>query len=207
MTDTPLTLLAMQGAPTNPAPLASASLIVIDLQGEYRSDVLPLENIDRAVAETAKLIDLARANGVPVIHVWHEVGESAPIFNPKLPSFAPMAEVAPINGEAHIVKHLPNSFAGTDLHARLRASGRKEIIVVGAQTHMCISATVRAALDLGYRSTVVADACATRALPTHADGVIAAKDVHDTALAELADAFAVVVPNVTAWDDAGRASG
>lgn len=100
-----------------------------------------------------------------------------------------------------IVKALPNAFAGTDLAEQLRATDRPEIIFVGMQTHMCISASVRAALNHGFRSTVVADACATRDLPDGTGGRISTEAVHRAALAELADAFAIVVPSASAWQD------
>ena len=60
-------------------------------------------------------------------------------------------------------------------------------------THMCVSSTARAALDLGYETTVVADATATRALPS-VDGssVISAETLHETALAALADRFSAI---------------
>ena len=64
---------------------------------------------------------------------------------------------------------------------------------------MCISATARSATDHGFRATVVADACATRPLPGALGGVIPAAQVHDTALAEIADGFNVVVRNAGAW--------
>jgi nicotinamidase-related amidase len=57
---------------------------------------------------------------------------------------------------------------------------------------MCISSTARAALDAGYRVTVVADACGTRDLPGLRDGVVQAKVVHDVALVELSDRFAII---------------
>jgi nicotinamidase-related amidase len=58
---------------------------------------------------------------------------------------------------------------------------------------MCVSATARATLDLGYETTIAADATATRALPDPLGGpAISAAEVHRTALAELADRFAVV---------------
>jgi hypothetical protein len=50
---------------------------------------------------------------------------------------------------------------------------------------------VRAALDLGFRSTVVADACAARDLPSPG-GVIPARALHEAELAALADRFAGV---------------
>ena len=82
----------------------------------------------------------------------------------------------------------------------MAASGRRELIVAGFATHMCVSATTRAALDHGYRTTVVAAACATRDLPDPLGGVIAAETVHRAELAALADRFAVVVPDAAAWD-------
>jgi len=57
---------------------------------------------------------------------------------------------------------------------------------------MCISSTVRAALDLGYRTTVVAESAATRDLPETGGPAFAAADLHRAALAGLADRFAIV---------------
>lgn len=72
-------------------------------------------------------------------------------------------------GDAVVEKPLPNAFAQTDLAERL--SGQNELVLVGFQTHMCVSSAARAALDLGFRVTVAADACATRALPDPVTGV------------------------------------
>jgi nicotinamidase-related amidase len=197
----PLTLLQMQGAPLHPSRLAESSLVIIDLQEEYRSGNLPLSGVDHAVAEAARVISLARTNGVPVFHILHEVAEGAPIFDPKSPGYQPMAEVEPADGESIVVKRLPNAFAGTVLAEQLKSTGRTEIILVGAMTHMCVSATARAALDLGFRTTIVADACATRDLPGVDGTSVAAADVHRIALAELADVFAIVVPDAGAFSD------
>ena len=95
-----------------------------------------------------------------------------------------------------MTKGLPNAFAGTTLQAEVERLGRKQLILAGFQTHMCVSATARAALDLGYRATVVASASATRDLPGIAGGVVPAQVVHDAELAALADRFAIVAPTV-----------
>ena len=63
---------------------------------------------------------------------------------------------------------------------------------------MCVSATARAALDLGFRTTVVANACATRDLPAIDGSTLLADEVHRVALAELADAFSIVVSDADA---------
>ena len=52
---------------------------------------------------------------------------------------------------------------------------------------------VRAAFDLGYRSTVVGSATATRNLPIGRDGLVEAPALHKASLSALADLFAVVV--------------
>jgi nicotinamidase-related amidase len=63
--------------------------------------------------------------------------------------------VAPIAAEAAVEKTLPNSFAGTDLHVLVTATGRKQLILAGFMTRA----------RFGYRTTVVAAACATRDSP------------------------------------------
>ncbi|WP_022978303.1 cysteine hydrolase family protein [Nevskia ramosa] len=195
----PRTLTQIAGAPLTPSPLASSALLVIDLQNEYQSGALPLDQLDRALTETKKLLSLARANGVPVFHFQHKTGPGAPIFDPTGPYFGLIDSVKPITGEAVIEKNYPNCFTATGLDDQLKASGRTEVIIAGAMTHMCISATARSAFDHGYRATVVADACATRSLPGALGGSIPASQVHDTALAEIADGFNVVVKDASAW--------
>lgn len=199
MTALPQTLLHLSGAPMHPAPLDRAALVLIDHQREYVDGALPLSGMADAVGHAAELLALARHNGVPVFHVLHHGKPGAAAFDPTGPGVAVIPRLAPTGDEAVIIKGLPNSFAGTDLHARLQASGRPELIIAGFMTHGCISATARAAIDLGYRVTIAGDCCATRDLP-HADknGVLAAADLHRAALAALADRVAVVVRG-NAW--------
>lgn len=189
----PQTLLEMRGLSLAPARLSDAALVIIDAQGEYRSGRMALPGIDPALARIAALLDRARAAGTPIFHVA-QTGQPGTLFDPETGCGAILREVAPVAGEPVIMKRLPNAFTGTELHERLHQSGRRNLILAGFMTHMCISASAHAALDLGYQNTVIADATATRALPSHDGGApIAADAVHRTALAELADRFAAVV--------------
>jgi len=188
----PKTLLQIAGASLAPPRLADAALVVIDAQGEYREGRLPLEGIDPALAVLAGLLERARTAGGVVIHVAHK-GRAGGLFDRDAAGGAILAAAAPREGEAVVEKPLPNAFARTDLAERL--AGRKELVIVGFQTHMCVSSTARAALELGYRVTIAADACATRALPDPVTGgAISGAEIHRHALAELADRFAIVVP-------------
>jgi nicotinamidase-related amidase len=189
----PQTLLQMRGVSIAPARLSQSALVIIDVQGEYRSGRMALPGIDPALARIADLLARARAAGTPVFHVA-QIGQAGTLFDPGTERGAILPQAAPIAEEAIVMKRLPNAFAGTELHERLQQAGRNTLIVAGFMTHMCISASARAALDLGYQTTVIGDATATRALPAHDGGApISSEAVHRTALAELADRFAAVV--------------
>lgn len=189
------TLLQMAGAPVAKPDLSTASVVIIDAQREYVDGLLPLEGVDVALDAIGRLLDAARAAGAPVFHVAHHGrAGSGGAFDPERDGFKFAAPALPVDGEVVVEKGLPNAFAGTDLQARLVATGRKPIILAGFMTHMCVSTTARAALSLSFPAFVVADATATRALPDPLGGPdITARDIQRVALAEIADRFATVV--------------
>lgn len=188
---TPKTLLELAGADLGPARLGNACLVMIDLQNEYLDGPIALPGAEPAVANAAALLHAARDAATPVFHIAHK-GRPGGMFDRDAARGAIVAPLTPATGEAVVEKALPNAFAGTDLAARVDATDRKELILCGFMTHMCVSSTARAALDLGYRVTVDATACATRDLPDGRGGTLAAAIVHDVALAELSDRFAVI---------------
>lgn len=196
MTD-PKTLMEMAGAPQEPSRLDASTVVMIDCQNEYVDGKLPLVGIGPALEEGARLLEKARAAGTPIVHIVHE-GKAGGVFDLDGHGGRIAAQVAPADGEPIVKKPLPNAFAHTELHDLLQEIGRKEIIFAGFQSHMCISSSARAALDLGYRATVVANAVATRDLPRPGGGVIGAVDLHNASLAALADRFAIIAPDADA---------
>jgi nicotinamidase-related amidase len=193
----PKTLLEMAGARLKAPSLDSVAVVLIDMQMEYVDGHLALPNAEPAIAEAARLLRRARDAHRPVIHIQHK-GQAGGLFDPGGPGFALAPAVAPLAGEPVINKTLPNSFARTDLDAVLKGAGVRQVVFAGFMTHMCVSSTVRCALDLGYSATVIASACATRDLPDGQGGVVAADTVHRAELAALADRFAIVVPDCEA---------
>lgn len=184
------TLLQMAGADLTPPKLSDAVLIIIDAQNEYVDGKLPLPGVKPALANIARLLEKARAGGGHVIHVQHR-GRPGGAFDPEDRGFAIAAEAAPLAGETVVEKPLPNAFANTMLNDMLASVSAKRLVLAGFMTHMCVSSTARAALDLGYQTTIIADACATRDLPA-AGGDISAADLHRAELAALADRFSIV---------------
>lgn len=187
-----MTMLQMAGAAPTPATTADGVLLIIDAQREYTDGLLPLPGVDEAIGALATLLEKARKAGTPVVHVRHQSKGKA--FNPSSTGYEIVAPLTPRAGETIIDKGLPNAFAGTDLAKHLAASGRKNLIVGGFMTHMCVSATVRAATDLGFMSTIAADTVATRDLPDATGGAtIGADAINRITLAALSDRFAWVV--------------
>ncbi|MBR0823800.1 cysteine hydrolase family protein [Bradyrhizobium liaoningense] len=187
----PKTLLELSGADLNPPKLSDACLVLIDIQNEYRAGPLALPDAEPAIAVAAKLLTRARQSGAAIFHIAHK-GRASSLFDREAERGAIVSSLTPLATEAVIEKGLPNAFAGTDLQARLAATGRTNIVLAGFMTHMCVSSTARAALDLGLRTTIAADACATRDLPDGRGGALSARTIHEVALAELADRFAII---------------
>ena len=192
----PFTLRAAAGLPPRYGPMNDAVLIVIDAQMEYTDKgALTLDGLKPALDNITALLLKGRKDGAEIVHIAHE-GSEGRAFDPAKGGRI-IEQVAPIEGETVIGKGLPNSFAHTGLQNHLAEIGRPHLVICGFMTHMCVSSTARAALDLGYETTVVSDATATRTLPA-ADGgeAILAADLHRSSLAALADRFSAI--NTTA---------
>ncbi len=195
------TLRDVSGLGTQPPALGSAALVMVDCQNTYREGVMQLIGVEPALKEAQRLLQRARAGGVPVFHIQHDAGAGSPYdLAERIGQIS--AEVAPIAGEAVVTKRFPNAFVQTELEQKLHAAGVTDVILVGFMTHMCISSTARGAFNLGFRPTVVASATATRDLPGVAEGdVVPAASLQAASLTGLRDLFAVVVPSTAGIAD------
>ncbi|MFE0130888.1 cysteine hydrolase family protein [Streptomyces sp. NPDC059037] len=196
------TLRDVIGLDNQPPRLSESVLILIDFQNTYRSGVMALDGAEQAVAAGARLLERARAAGTPVVHVINDGGEGTP-YDIRAHIGAISDEVAPVDGEAVVVKQFPNSFHLTELEKTLTDLGAapgsgKDLILGGFMTHMCVNYTAQGAFNLGYRPTVVAETTATRALATPDGGVLPAAGLQSAALTAITDLFGTVVPDVEA---------
>ena len=189
----PKTLMELAAVRQEPADLDHCAVVIIDAQKEYTEGALPLVGIDGAIEAAASLLGWARRRGVPLVHVVHRSATGGGLFDPEgtfvdfIPSLCSGVD------EMVVVKTMPNAFTGTLLHEYLKQIGRDHLILCGFMTHNCVGATARAAVDLGYRVSIVADCTATRDLRGPFGGRIAAEEVQTVALAELADRFATII--------------
>ncbi|PWI12819.1 cysteine hydrolase [Streptomyces sp. Act143] len=195
MTTHTTTLRDLNGFDQTPASLADATLIMIDYQNTYTRGVMELTGWEPALDAAADLLARARGAGAKVIHVVNDGGEGTPYdIRAEIGRIHP--RVAPADGETVVVKHVPDAFVGTDLGDQVDAAGRKDVVIAGFMTHMCVAFTAQGAFLRGNRPTVVADASATRPLRT-AVAEVGAEQLHRSALATIEDLYGVVVPSAS----------
>lgn len=170
------------------------ALVIVDIQKDYfPGGAQPLDRPEAAVGSARRLLESFRAAGEPVVHVRHVWDdEEATFMRPGTGGVEIHPDVAPLEGETVITKAHPNGFRDTALEEELRSLGADALVVCGMMTSMCVDATVRAAVDLNFETTVAHDACATCDLEFGGKSVPAAA-VHAAFLAALADGYATVL--------------
>lgn len=172
----------------------STALIIVDIQNDYfPSGKMELSNPEGAAANAAKVLEWFRKNQKEnIFHVQHIASSPAMgFFLPETEGAEIHESVQPMEHESIIIKQFANSFLQTGLESQLKEKGITKLVVVGMMTHMCIDATVRAAVDLGYETTLIEDACATREL-SYQDKVVSAEQVHYAFVGALQGMYAEV---------------
>lgn len=131
-----------------------------------------------AVDKTAELLAVARAAGVPVIHVkglhtgvnpWGRRKRPTPTMPQEMveKGWQIVDEVKPIAGELVIEKAAPSGFQGTPLAFQLQSLGIDTLIVCGETTSGCVRATVVDGATARFRMGVVKECVFDRTEASH----------------------------------------
>ena len=134
------------GAPARTLDRERAALVVIDVQEAFRPAVLDFEQV---AASVAKLIEGARAIGIPVVATEQYpkgLGRTVPEVAEALDGSDPIEKTC-----------FPSSRAeGFDL------GGRDQVVLCGIESHVCVSQTAHDLLDRGLEVHVAQDAVSSR---------------------------------------------
>ena len=130
------------------------ALLVIDVQKDV---VNGAHNLDSVVSNINALISQARTSEVPVIWVQHS--DDYLVLNSEGWEF--VDDLKPAAGDLRIYKTEPSSFVGTPLQEELMKLGIESLVITGAQSEYCVSATTQNAIELGYKVSLVSDAHTT----------------------------------------------
>jgi nicotinamidase-related amidase len=170
-----------------------AALLSIDVQQGF--DLQPFGPRNNPDMETngLALLQAWRQAGRPVYVVRHDSRVPGSPFTPGTPGNALKKGFEPQAGEPLVTKSVNSAFIGTDLEARLRAAGVRQVVLFGISTDMCVSTTARMAANLGFELVVVGDACHTWSQRTPEGELLDGELLHRAHLATLHSEFGRVV--------------
>jgi len=142
--------------------LSRTALLVIDLQQGVLEGCV---DADGVLNRTARLVDRARVEGVPVVWVQDHGG-----FAEGTNAWELAAPLVRMPEDPLIRKAYRDSFTDTDLAKVLDALDVQRLVVAGAQSDYCIRTTTQAAAARGFDVSLVSDAHTTT--DAEHDGVV-----------------------------------
>ena len=132
------------------------ALLIVDVQTGLVAGMEPVYQLDALLENIATLITQARTTSMPIIYIQDndvdEIGSPGWQIHPA---------IAPKEGDLVIRKPETDAFYSTTLQQEMQARGIAHLIVVGCKSEVCIDATCRRAVNLGYNVTLVSDAHST----------------------------------------------
>ncbi|MEE1815797.1 isochorismatase family protein [Streptomyces sp. SP18ES09] len=140
------------------------ALIVVDVQSAFVTGEGAVPAAARLVDRTSDLIERARRDGAFIAHLQND-GPPGAEDAPHTPGWE--LHHAVVHGPAEVVIRKPHDdgFEETTLGEALTGAGVRSVAVCGVMSEMCVQATARTALALGYRVVVPHDAHATQDIP------------------------------------------
>ena len=190
-------------------------LLLVDLQNDFL-DAAGLEPARPAVVRrAARLLDGARARGVPVVHTvtsvdaasddrmphWKALGRRLCVRGTR--GHASPAELSPVAGEAVVSKTFFSAFSAPGLEPSLAAAGADTLILAGVHLHGCVRATALDAYQRGFDVRVAEDAVASDD-PLHGAVTRRYLDGRAAAFASVEELLAMLDGSAPAKADSGR---
>jgi len=125
-------------------------LVIVDVQGKLANI---MSGNERLIEQLGLLIEGAKLLDVPII--WLE--QLPDKLGPTVESLAEK-----LSPELPIAKSAFSGYGEEKFRQRLIDEGRKQVILAGIETHVCVYQTAQDLLSNNYEVTVVADAVSSR---------------------------------------------
>lgn len=168
------------------------ALILIDMQNCMADRAAGTRNNPQAEERIEELLAAWRARGAPVVHVRHISRNPHSLFAPGQPGCAFQSRFAPLADEHVVEKNVPDAFIHSALERWLHVRGITQLVLVGVSTNNSVESSARSAGNLGFQTTVVADATFAFAQSDYAGTMRSADEVHAMSLANLRGEYAQI---------------
>lgn len=140
----------------------SAVLVVIDIQERLAA---VMSRRDETIRATALLMRAATIVGIPILvtrqypkGLGDHAGEIGELVGEVREAHASLTEVDKVSFDC---------FAESAFVEALERTGRRQLLIAGMETHICVCQTALAARRAGYDVHVAADACCSRSDRNH----------------------------------------
>ncbi len=166
--------------------MKNTAVLVVDMLNDFVTGSLKCDRGLAIVPTTARLLDEARKNGIPVIfcndaHI-RGVDHELKLWGDHAIQGTKGAEVIPelhLSEKDYVVpKRRYSGFFHTDLDLLLKELGIENVIMTGLHTHMCVRHTSADAYCLGYNVIVCKDATNSFTEEDYVSGLKYLKDVY-----------------------------
>lgn len=142
----------------------TSALIVVDMQEPFLGAIHGREPLSENVR---LLLQAARILEVPVLATLQYASRMGGV----------VPEVANVLAGVEPIDKMCFSCAGSEPFIKaLEATGRRQILLCGVETHICVSQTAQDLLQAGYQVHVTADAVSSRSLEKHKLGMERIRD-------------------------------
>lgn len=145
--------------------LEDSLVLIIDVQDKLLNAVFNKEQVEKKsaiVAEAAKIL------GIPVV-----VTEQYP---KGLGNTIPAVKDALAEDTEIFEKTAFSALNNEEILEAIQKHNKKQILIFGIETHICVSQTTAAFRELGYEVSVIKDACGSRAEEEYLAGLERMKD-------------------------------
>lgn len=125
-------------------------VLIIDVQERL---VAALDK-DIVVSKAVKIASAANSLGIPVLvteQYPNGLGNTVPQLKSVLPAGTDVVE-----------KKAFNALLEDGMSEKIRSYNKKQIVIFGIETHICVHQTAAALLEEGYEVYIIKDACASR---------------------------------------------
>jgi len=145
--------------------ISESVLVIVDVQPAF---FRPIAEVEKLLSRICFLTRVASLLEVPILvseQVPDRMGGTDPALLRLLPS-----------GTAPIPKSSFGCCESEEFVAKFRAAARKQAVIIGIETHICVSQTALGLLDSGCQVVVCPDAVGARSLEMHKLGMERIRD-------------------------------